>query len=440
MRSRTVREGSVGLLLLLGAGVVIGLVAWLRGVTVGRQSYALDVELADALGLDAGSPVLYRGVKVGRVRSLSPSVNGVTATFDVRPASLVIPKDSVIEVTQSGFVGRVGLSIRPPKAVSVSNNLSPFKPDCDGSVILCEGDRLNGAVGANFDDLIRSTTQLATVLGEGELLNNTNTTLKDFSTMARNANRTLRDVSIASRGFTSLSSDARQQFRSFGVAANSITLAAGQVGTVGGKFSATADNISTAANEVTSLIQSNKSTLVNTLDTLQDTSQELKVTIENLSPIINELEQGKIVENLETLAANGAQVSENLKNLSTAINNPVTLLGLAQTLDSARVTFQNTQKITTDLEQLTGNAEFRKNLIRLINGLSKLISSTQDLEQQVAVVQSESATGSADAANPPSIQAPTATSTAPPLLEPTSSEQPKISFTPNPDIYANLRW
>lgn len=440
MRSRTVREGSVGLLLLLGAGAVVGLIAWLRGVTVGRQSYVLAVELADALGLDVGSPVLYRGVKVGRVRSLAPSVKGVTATFDIRPASLVIPKDSVIEVTQSGFVGRVGLNIRPPKTVSVTSNLSPFKPDCDGAVILCEGDRLDGTVGANFDDLIRSTTRLATVLGEGELLKNANTTLKDFSVLARNANRTLRDVSVASRGFTSLSNDARQQFSSFGTAADSVTQAAGQVGQVGGKFNTTAENISEAANEVTSLIQTNKATLVSTLNTLQDTSKELKVTVENLSPIISELEQGKVVENLEILAANGAQVSENLKNLSTAINNPVTLLGLAQTLDSARVTFQNTQKITTDLEQLTGNAEFRKNLIKLINGLSKLVSSTQDLERQMAAVQSDSATDS-DVSPLPPISAPTTNEPISPFLsDPRDSGEQKISFTPTRDFYSNLQW
>jgi phospholipid/cholesterol/gamma-HCH transport system substrate-binding protein len=438
MRSRTVREGSVGLLLLLGAGAVVGLVAWLRGVTVGRQSYSLNVELADALGLDAGSPVLYRGVKVGRVRSLAPSVNGVTATFDVQPASLVIPKDSVIEVTQSGFVGRVGLNIRPPKAASVSSNLSPFKPDCDGSAILCEGDRLAGATGANFDDLIRSTTRLATVLGEGELLNNANTTLKDVSILARNTNRTLKDVSIASRSFIGLSSNARQQLSSFGTAADSVTQAAGQVGTVGDKFSTTAENISGTASEVTSLIQTNKATLIDTLNTLRDTSKELQGTVENLSPIISDLEQGKVVENLEILAANGAQVSENLKNLSTAINNPVTLLGLAQTLDSARVTFQNTQKITTDLEQLTGNAEFRKNLIKLINGLSKLVSSTENLERHIAVVESEEESTidpTAILSNPAPPLSPKASSSFPP-----NNGEQKISFTPASDIHSTLRW
>jgi phospholipid/cholesterol/gamma-HCH transport system substrate-binding protein len=394
MRSRTVREGSVGLLLLLGTGVVVGVIAWLRGASLGRQAYTLDVELVDALGLDAGSPVMYRGVKVGRVRALTPSVNGVTARFDITPASLVIPRDSIVEVTQSGFIGKVGLSIRPPKMIPASANLSPFKPDCDSSTILCAGDRLDGKVGANFDDLIRSTTRLSTVLSEGELMGNVNTTLKNFSTTARdvsqlsrNANRTLRDVSIAARGFTGLSGNAQQQLKSFGTAADSVTQ-------VGGKFSTTADDISETATEVTSLIQTNRGTLINTLDNLNEASQELKVTVANLSPIISRIEQGKLVDNLETLAANGAQVSENLKVLSTTLNNPVTLLGLAQTLDSARVTFQNTQKITTDLEQLTGNAEFRKNLIRLINGLSKLVSSTQDLDRHMATLSpDESASG-----------------------------------------------
>jgi len=43
-----------------------------------------------------------------------------------------------------------------------------------------------------------------------------------------------------------------------------------------------------------------------------------------------------------------------LRDVSNALNNPTNLLVLQQTLDSARVTFQNTQKITSDLDELTG--------------------------------------------------------------------------------------
>jgi phospholipid/cholesterol/gamma-HCH transport system substrate-binding protein len=256
MQSRAVREGSVGLLILLGIGAALGSIAWLRGANFGGH-YALSVELSDALGLNAGSAVKYRGIKVGQIRSLTPSLNGVLAQVEIIPASLVIPRNSLVEVTQSGFIGQVELSIRPRDTLSTqaSATLSPFKPKCDESVILCDGDRLNASVGANFDELIRSTTKLATVLGDTEVLATANTTLKNFSTTAqsltqlsRNGNKTLKDVSGAANGFTGLSRDARQQLQ--------------QVGR-------TATSLNTAANQVTALVQVNRSSPSSTLGTFK---------------------------------------------------------------------------------------------------------------------------------------------------------------------------
>jgi phospholipid/cholesterol/gamma-HCH transport system substrate-binding protein len=389
MQSRVVREGSVGLLLLLGLATTVGIIAWLRGLHLGGQ-YALEVELSDAIGLTPGSPVKYRGVKVGRVRSLTPSTNGVTAQVDIAPASLVIPRNSNISVTQSGFIGQVELSIQPHSKFDTTASypeLSPFKPKCEKSLILCDGDRLNGITGANFDELIRSTTKLTALLGDSKIIDNANNTLKTFNTTAlslrqlsrnasstlKNADTTLKDVSLTANGFTGLSRDAQQQLQQLGTAAQSV-----------GK----------AANNVTTLVQDNRTTLIATLGNLQDTSKDLKGAVKSLSPVLSRIQNGKLLDNLETLADNGAKASANLKSLSTTLNNPVTMLGLAQTLDSARVTFQNTQKITTELDQVTGDPKFRQNLLRLINGLSKLVSSTQTLDQQLTAVRQSKPNGS----------------------------------------------
>ncbi|WP_404789089.1 MlaD family protein [Altericista sp. CCNU0014] len=377
MQSRVVREGSVGLLLLLGLGIAIGIVAWLRGAHLGGQ-YSLEVEMSDAIGLDKGSPVKYRGVKVGRVRSLTPSVYGVTARIDIAPASFVIPRNSDVSVTQSGFIGQVELSIQPNAKfdkTATYPDLSPFKPKCEKSLILCDGDRLSSTTGANFDELIRSTTKLTNLLSDSKVIDNANTALKTLNTTAlsvnllsRNANKTLKDVSLVATGFTGLSRDARQQLQKIGPTAGSVTK---------------------AADSLTGLVRDNRTTLIGTLGNLQDASKDLKVAVKGLSPILSRVENGKLLDNLETLAENGAKASANLKTLSTTLNNPVTLLGLAQTLDSARVTFQNTQKITTDLEQVTGDPKLRQNIIRLINGLSNLLSSTQSLDRQVATLHQE---------------------------------------------------
>ena len=94
-----------------------------------------------------------------------------------------------------------------------------------------------------------------------------------------------------------------------------------------------------------------------------------------------------MLNNLEVLSANAAQASGNLRDLSSQVNNPTTLLLLQQTLDSARATFQNVQKITSDVDDLTGDPAFRNNIRRLFNGLGGLLGSTEQLRQQVKVTQ-----------------------------------------------------
>ena len=44
MRSRTTREGSVGLLTLFGLGLFGALMLWLKGVELGKRSYKFIVE------------------------------------------------------------------------------------------------------------------------------------------------------------------------------------------------------------------------------------------------------------------------------------------------------------------------------------------------------------------------------------------------------------
>ncbi len=395
MQSRAVREGSVGLLVILGIGLFLGLVMWVRGLTLGTRTYTLKIEFEDALGLDVGSPVKFRGVRVGRVKGMRPSVNGVIAEAEISPSSLLIPRDTLVETSQSGFIGQVTLEFRPRTAVptgDLAENLTPFSPDCQPRLIFCHEDVIAGEIGSNFDALIRSTTQIAGILAESDIINTANEALGNIGDAAgsidqlsRNATVTLRDISRLAQGVDGLTGDARAQLERFGAAADSVTVAANQVGVLGDQLGG---QFGDAANQISGLIADNRGTLVRTLSNMDEATAELKVAVQNLTPILTQVEQGQLIENLETLAANGAQASENLKNLTSTVNNPVTIFGLAQTLDSARVTFQNTQKITTDLEQITGNPELRENLIRLINGLSRLVSSSQELERQIQVAES----------------------------------------------------
>lgn len=379
MRTRAVREGSVGLLVIFGLGLVTGLIFWVRGFNFGGRAYTLEVELADALGLSIGSPVKFRGVKVGHITQMRPQTQKVIVEVEIRSNTVLIPRQTNVETSQSGFVGQAALEFRPAEfelSESSVEDLSPFEPDCDPRLILCEGDRLIGDSGNNLEELIRATMQIATQLGGTDLkatLDNMSQASKDISQLSKDTKVALKEVARAARSVNQLSLRTQSQLQRFGVAADSVTAAALEFKQLG--------------SDVNKFVQVNRGTLVTSLTNLQETSQELKGVVTKLSPVISRVNQSQLLDNLEQLAANGAEASKTLKTLTTAINTPTTMTELNQTLRSAQKTLQNAEKITTDLEKISGNEEFQQNLLRLINGLGKLLSSSQDLEQQIQVAQ-----------------------------------------------------
>src|SRR5260364_65424 len=75
----------------------------------------VKVELAQTGGLFEGSAVTYRGIKVGKVRSIVPDAEtGVVATFAVTSGT-EIPKDSIAKVRSLSPVGEQYLDFQPKK-------------------------------------------------------------------------------------------------------------------------------------------------------------------------------------------------------------------------------------------------------------------------------------------------------------------------------------
>lgn len=385
MQTRAVREGSVGLLLLLGVGLFAGLFLWLRGVTFGAQSYKVVIEFPRVNGLQEGAAVRYRGVTVGNISALRPKLNGVEVDVEISPADLVIARDVLVEANQSGFLGDVSVDITPQEEISRQEIAAgPSDPNCDPKVIVCSGSRLKGEIGVSTDELIRFTTRFAGVYSQEEVYDNVNAAIKNTSIAAA-------EVSQLTRELSSLTKVTRQQLNSLTATLDEVAATTNKTAT---QFGATAAQIRTTAAQtdrlvanLNSLVTANRSSLVTALNNLTATSQELRSTVKNLSPTINRVTQGELIENLETLTANAAAASANLRDVSNSLNNPNNVLVLQQTLDSARVTFQNAQKITSDLDELTGDPSFRQDIRELVDGLSGLVSSTQQLQQQVQVAQ-----------------------------------------------------
>lgn len=371
MRVRAIREGSVGLLILIGVGLFGVLVLWLRGLNLGQRNYNITVAFPNTSGMLVGTAVRYRGVPVGRVLEIRPRSNQVEVFIEITQPSLRMPQKVKIEANQSGFIGEITVDITPEGSLTETEQaISPTAADCNSDLIICDGDRLSGIVGVSYEALLRSAETLANTLSDPALIDNLKTTLENAAQFAEQG-------TLLADELTALTDVALEEI---GPISEGIQMAAESA------ISA-AREIQLTAADARSLLEANRFNLTNTLDNISQGSDRLVSVVDTLA---TELEEGQLLDNLEILSANAAEASFNLRDIAADLNDitatvsqPENLLLIQQTLESARDVFQSAQKILSDVDELTGDPIIRNKIRDLINGLTDLLSSTQILEQQV---------------------------------------------------------
>ncbi|GAB4530038.1 MAG: MlaD family protein [Pleurocapsa sp.] len=385
MRSRTIREGSVGLLIIFSIALFGGIALWLRGIRVGEESYEIVADFPDVNGIQIGDPVRYRGLKVGKITTIRPGTNGVDVAMEIYSSDLLIPRNVTIQARSSGLIGETSIDIIPEAELSADvSDMSPVTKNCDPNKILCNDTRLEGERAITLDDLLPLTYRFSNLYGDPEFFAKVQDTFTNASVAAG-------EVANLSRNSSLLVQDLQKELANISTVTQSVTDLANntsnQLVTTAEKYQATAEQINQLTNSVNELITQNKSNLVSTLDSISTTSNNLQNLVTKLDKTIDTANTEELAANLATLTANAADASQNLKDISASFSNPDSLVGLQQTLDSARVTFDNAQKITSDLESITGDPAFLENVKVLVNGLSNLVSSTERLEQHIQTTQ-----------------------------------------------------
>lgn len=400
LRPRTVREGSVGLFALLGLIVLGGVAIWLRGGGFGTPSYRIFVDFDDASGLQVGAPVRFRGVAIGKIVALSPSSNGIEAALDIASTQLKIPRDSLIQVSRYGLIGEASIDIMPQRKLTKKElALNPTSQDClKLQQIFCHNERFQGEAGAQ---LMTSLTQLSKVYSNPEFVGNLNSTARNAALAANRIARMSDEIALLSktaRYQISGVSNTTKAIAGAAHSANQLTQNLNQIVSLNqSSISKTIRDSAQLMQNLNLLVLENRSHVTQTLTSIQGTSQEIQNLSRRLEGSVQLLDKGlvsvnrglnaidtdKLAKNLEIVLNNAAETSKNLQEISKQFNDPTILLTIQKTLDSARVTFENTQKITSDVEQVTGDPTFRNNLRKLVDGLGNLVSSTEALQQQL---------------------------------------------------------
>jgi phospholipid/cholesterol/gamma-HCH transport system substrate-binding protein len=437
-------QSAVGLMILVSLGLLGWLLLWLTNFSFGSRSYKATILFPNAGGMVSGTRVSYRGVRVGQVLSVQPEPGGVAIEVEISPPDLLIPSNSFIEAIQSGLVGETSIDISPLQPLPPGGvKAKPLEPDCDHAVIICNGSRLKGAGRLDVNALIRSMLKISNVLGNPEFIATVKTIAKktsyalgDISELSRESSDFLRDVK-KNNSLGNLSST----LQSVNKAAGNVSSLSNEASTLlrgvqprdtFDKLDSTLTSVGEVADQIRIFMAVNQNNIADTLTSIRQTSDRLRVTVVRLDPLLQQAEKGQLLANLEKMSANAVQLTESLRDLSANLNDPKTILMLQQILDSARSSFENIQKITSDVDELTGNPRFRSDLLKLIQGLSSLVSSTQDLQQQVQYAQMLGNVAAEVPNNPSQEKKPISASPKPmhPPASPTPAQSKALSSSP----------
>ncbi|XP_041025573.1 protein TRIGALACTOSYLDIACYLGLYCEROL 2, chloroplastic-like isoform X1 [Juglans microcarpa x Juglans regia] len=159
---RSIWEGGVGLFLVSGTVLLALSLAWLRGFQIRSKfrKYLAVFEFSQASGICTGTPVRIRGVTVGNVIGVNPSLKSIEAVVEVDDDKIFIPRNSLVEVNQSGLLMETMIDITPRDPIPTPS-VGPLDPECvKEGLILCERQKMKGYQGVSLDALVGIFTRL----------------------------------------------------------------------------------------------------------------------------------------------------------------------------------------------------------------------------------------------------------------------------------------
>ncbi|KAJ4823464.1 Protein TRIGALACTOSYLDIACYLGLYCEROL 2, chloroplastic [Turnera subulata] len=159
---RSIWEGGVGLFLVSGAVLLALSLAWLRGFQLRSRfrKYLAVFEFAKASGICTGTQVRIRGVTVGEVIRVNPSLRSIEAVVEVEDDKIIIPRNSLVEVNQSGLLMETMIDITPRDPIPTPS-VGPLDANCiKEGLIVCDKQKMKGLQGVSLDELVGIFTRI----------------------------------------------------------------------------------------------------------------------------------------------------------------------------------------------------------------------------------------------------------------------------------------
>jgi phospholipid/cholesterol/gamma-HCH transport system substrate-binding protein len=202
----------------LGAAFVGGRYAEIDRLVIDR-TYPVKVDFTESGGIFAGAEVTYRGLPVGKVKSLEFTPAGVRATLDIEKNAPKVPSDLLVVVANKSAIGEQYVDLQPRRSgapyLDASSHISSAntKVPLDTTRLLLDVGKLTSSVDVKSLQTLINEVGLA-FAGYGKDLS---TIIDTFTSFLEAANQNFPETQALIRGSSSVLEtlvDKRGQFAS----------------------------------------------------------------------------------------------------------------------------------------------------------------------------------------------------------------------------------
>ena len=185
---RSVRDAIVGFTLIGGIIGFSSTALWLRGVRLGSSHWTLTARFNDAAGLAERSPVTYRGILVGSVRSISVTSESVVAELEINKADLRLPLPVTATVGSASLLGgsaqvalvSSGTPLPPDAPLPQAPGCQPTRQLCSGGTVVGQEVPSLSTVTATMQDLLAQVQDERVIPNVAASLEQIEATTKSF--------------------------------------------------------------------------------------------------------------------------------------------------------------------------------------------------------------------------------------------------------------------
>ena len=188
---RSVRDAIVGFTLIGGIIGFASTALWLRGVRLGSSHWTLTARFSDAAGLAERSPVTYRGILVGSVRSISVTSESVVAELEINKADLRLPLPVTATVGSASLLGgsaqvalvSSGTPLPPDAPLPQAPGCQPTRQLCSGGTVVGQEVPSLSTVTATMQELLAQVQDEQVILNVAASLEQIEATTKEFEAL-----------------------------------------------------------------------------------------------------------------------------------------------------------------------------------------------------------------------------------------------------------------